>query len=230
MLILKVDIRSYTWLWPSSDPHAETATTALARWISSFGSMSRLVSDQGSHFNSQLVAQLADETRKKQHFTTVYCPWANGIVESLCKEVLRTFKTLLSERRRTSSKWPGILQSIKSTLNQSALELMGKRHCIRIMEHANEYLYGRWCYGLLVRPQSIAQLSQHALISAARAREVAILSRSRLHLKIWIAKWQKKTFVEARAHRKDTRADKNDARRLFDRWFRHVVFDYRTMT
>lgn len=54
----------------------------------------------------------------------------------------------------------------------------GQRHCILIVAVPMQVCTGRRPDGLLVCLQSFAQLSQHALISAARRREVAKVSWS----------------------------------------------------
>jgi hypothetical protein len=53
------------------------------------------------------------------HFMTPYCPQSNDTVETVCKDVLRACRALLSEFRMSEQDWPHILPLLQSTLNQS---------------------------------------------------------------------------------------------------------------
>lgn len=47
LLILRDDVSGYVWLWPSEHASSEAAAEALATWMTSFGAMEWIVSDQG---------------------------------------------------------------------------------------------------------------------------------------------------------------------------------------
>lgn len=175
ILILKDDLTSFTWLFASSSPDAETATNAIARWISTFGSMDWLVSDQGSHFTANVTKQLANEAHVRQHFTTAYCPWANGTIERLCKEVLRTARALLSEWRMPPTQWPSIVNCMQLIINQSPLERLGQDHGASTWRTPLQVFTGREPRLMLVRPEPISELSRHEPMEVAKAREVAKL-------------------------------------------------------
>ena len=97
VLLIKDDLSSYIWIWPTAETTAECASDALCTWMGSFGCMEWLVSDRGSQFKNELMKSLTDELRIRHHFTTAYSPWANGSVERVCREVLRACKALSSE-------------------------------------------------------------------------------------------------------------------------------------
>lgn len=58
--------------------------------------MDWLISDQGLHFISSLMKNLTQKEHARDYITTAYCPWENGTVEKLCKEVLSVTNALLS--------------------------------------------------------------------------------------------------------------------------------------
>lgn len=125
-VLLIPDIHSgYVWLWPTVSTTSEEPVDALIRWIGSFGTMEWFVSDQGSHFKNQLVAQLTSELRVHHHFTTDYSPWANGSVERVCREVLRAAKALCSEWKLAPRDWPEVTECVQSVLNHAPLRRLG---------------------------------------------------------------------------------------------------------
>lgn len=105
ILVLRDDLSSYVWLWPAEAATSECAVDALAMWISSFGSMEWLVSDQGSHFKNELLTGLCQEFHIDHHFTTAYSLRANGSVERVFRELIRAWQALLGERRPAPKDW-----------------------------------------------------------------------------------------------------------------------------
>ena len=88
VLLIRDDLSGYVWLWPTEEANAACAAEALCVWLGVFGCMDWIVSDQGSHFKNMLIKSLTEESRVHHHFTTAYCPWSNGSVERICREVL----------------------------------------------------------------------------------------------------------------------------------------------
>ena len=127
ILLIRDDHSSYVWLWPTEAANADTAADALCVWLGVFGGMEWLVSDQGSHFKNQVIQKLTDETRINHHFTTAYCPWANGSVERICREVLRACRALLGEWKLGPTHWPAVTEAIQSVLNHAPLKTLGLR-------------------------------------------------------------------------------------------------------
>lgn len=62
----------------------------------------------------------------RHHFTTAYCPWANGTIERLCKKTLRNVHALLSERKMPTTGWPSIVDTLQKAIYQSPLQRLGK--------------------------------------------------------------------------------------------------------
>jgi hypothetical protein len=53
------------------------------------------------------------------HFTTAYCPWANGTVEAVCKQTIRAARAMLPEMHLAPQDWPCFLPAIQAVLNNS---------------------------------------------------------------------------------------------------------------
>jgi transposase InsO family protein len=116
--IIKEDISGYIWLIPCKKPTAEVVVDALTNWFSTFGVAKVWVSDQGSHFRNQVVDRLRQTLRVKHRFTQPYCAWSNGIVERVCREVLRLLRALYSEEPgRSLNDWPKLVKLCQLILN-----------------------------------------------------------------------------------------------------------------
>lgn len=127
LLVIRDDLSSYVWLWPTESATSEAAADALTTWIAVFGTMDWIVSDQGSHFKNRLIKELTEELMVKQHFTTAYSPWANGSVERVCREVLRACRAVLLEFRLAQKDWPAVTECVQSVINQAPLKRLGLR-------------------------------------------------------------------------------------------------------
>lgn len=173
LLVLKDDLSSYTWLLPSHAPDAESAANALEKWIAAFGSMSWIVSDRGSHFSARMIDSLTTEAKVRHHFTTAYCPWANGSVERLCKEVLRASKALLSEWKLPAKKWPSIVSCVQSVINQAPVERLGKSDDGGTWRTPMQVFTGRKPAGILLRPVTIEEVADGESLAIERALQVA---------------------------------------------------------
>lgn len=103
-LELKDNLKAYSWLLPYAHSDSKASTNGLTKWITSLGCMIWLVSDRGPHFTASIIKNIVEDVGINQHLTTAYCPWANGTVERLCKEVLRTGNDLLLEWKLPPSK------------------------------------------------------------------------------------------------------------------------------
>ena len=98
VLIVKDDFISYIWLISCCAANAETTVNFLIKWFSAFGTVPQLVSDRGSHFNNEVLRGLREKTHGSHHFTLPYCPWTNGTVEVVSRELIRAMHALPSER------------------------------------------------------------------------------------------------------------------------------------
>ena len=125
VLVMKDDHSGYVWLKPTTEATAEATAEHLINWFSSFGVVEQWVSDCGTHFKNELVKLLRERVKAEHHFTLAYCPWSNGTVEVVCRELLRATRALLSEYQLPMTSWPQVLPIVQSVLNNSMLKRLG---------------------------------------------------------------------------------------------------------
>jgi hypothetical protein len=58
---------------------------------------------------------------------TTNCPWSNCTIESGCKQVIRAFRTVLSELKMYADEWPAVVNLVQSVLKNSILTSLNKR-------------------------------------------------------------------------------------------------------
>jgi uncharacterized protein YueI len=92
-----------------------------------FGVVLLWISDKGSHFKNKLVRQAHEELKAKHHFTTADSPWSNGTIESACKQVIRAFRTVLSDQKMYKEEWPEVDNLVQGALNNSLSTRLNKR-------------------------------------------------------------------------------------------------------
>lgn len=127
VLILKDDLSSYTWLYACDAADAETTANALIDWFAAFSPVPQWVSDQGTHFKNEIITLLKSKFRSMHHFTLPYCPWSNGTVEVVCRELQRALRALLSEFNLPFRFWPDVLPIVQSVLNTTSVPRLGNR-------------------------------------------------------------------------------------------------------
>lgn len=80
LLIIKENLSSFIWMWPTENTTAASAAEALCVSIGVFRATQWLVSDQSSQLKYRLISELMKELQTKHQFTTAYSPLANGSV------------------------------------------------------------------------------------------------------------------------------------------------------
>ena len=96
----------------------KTITDALVQYFCRVGIPEELVSDQGSNFISNLMAQLYDQLRITKIQTSVYHPEANGQVERFNSTLKQTHKKFVRERVKNRDTFLPYLPTKKSLENQ----------------------------------------------------------------------------------------------------------------
>ncbi len=106
ILILNGDFSGYVCLRPCKEADAETTAIDLNEYFNSFIPVLQWFSDQGRYFCNKVMQTLASSLEVKHRFSTVYAPWSNSTVESVCKEVLRVIHAFNSETLSLEADWP----------------------------------------------------------------------------------------------------------------------------
>lgn len=101
---------------PLKDMTADTVVTALFdHWISHYGTPIKIITDQGSQFESQLFKALANFIGAQKARTTIYHPQSNGLVE-------RFHRTLKTALMCSPKPWIDILSTVMLGLRTSFKE------------------------------------------------------------------------------------------------------------
>ncbi|ETV79142.1 hypothetical protein H257_07229 [Aphanomyces astaci] len=102
LFVIKCDASKLVWLFPSMEATAVFTKDCLLQWLAVFGVCYEWVSDQASH----------------HHFTTARCPWANGTVEVVMRQLQLLFRACLSEWRMATTHWNEIHVVVILIMNQ----------------------------------------------------------------------------------------------------------------
>jgi hypothetical protein len=94
LLVMKDDASKYVLLWEAEVATSAVVVRGLLHWFSLFGIARTWVTDQGSHFKNEVIADLQHCLGAQHHFTTARCPWANGTIENAVKQVIRVFQSV----------------------------------------------------------------------------------------------------------------------------------------
>jgi len=126
-LVIEDDFSGYLWLVATASADAETAASALSRWIRTFTAMSVWVSDQASHFKNKVMRSLGTLHNIQHKFTVAYSPWVNGTVESCMRVVLAACRALSSEMKLGPQDWPKVIGIVQTVLNEAPLQRLGTK-------------------------------------------------------------------------------------------------------
>nr|CCA17015.1 PREDICTED: similar to OSJNBa0011F23.1 putative [Albugo laibachii Nc14] len=125
VLVLKGRMSGFCELVPTTMANTDVTVHAILDWFIRYGLVSVWVSDRGSHFKNEVMAKLCKLLGTQHHFVTAYCPWANGSVEVLNRQLLKTMRSLLSERKLKFKNWPVLLPFYQSAVNQVPSSRLG---------------------------------------------------------------------------------------------------------
>eukprot|EP00644_Phytophthora_capsici_P017878 jgi/Phyca11/126394/e_gw1.62.241.1 len=88
ILALKDHATHYCELVVADSAESPVVVEALLDWHSRYGVPPSWVSDQGTHFKNEVVAELSRRLRTQQTFTPAYSPWVNGSIERINRDIL----------------------------------------------------------------------------------------------------------------------------------------------
>lgn len=70
---------------------------------------------------------LHERLHVNHYFTHPYCPWSNGTVEVVCRELQRVLRALQSELKLPRTEWPRLIPLVTYALNNQKLERLAGR-------------------------------------------------------------------------------------------------------
>jgi len=116
-LIVMIDcFARYVKLYPVKSTEAVHAVKALLQWIGTFGCPSQLLSDNGSQYVNNLIAEFTKIVGTEHVTTMAYSKEENAIVERVNKEVLRHLRAILFEKG-LKDKWSLIYPLVERIIN-----------------------------------------------------------------------------------------------------------------
>ena len=117
--MLRDDHSGNCWFFAFPGTIAGNAATAIIDWSAVFGVPDALMSDGPRHFPNETMRLIAKGLRVPYHFTLPYCPWSNGAIERLGKELLRIARAVTAELQMDFDEWPDILPLLQSAINNA---------------------------------------------------------------------------------------------------------------
>uniref|UniRef100_H3GV27 Integrase catalytic domain-containing protein n=1 Tax=Phytophthora ramorum TaxID=164328 RepID=H3GV27_PHYRM len=125
VLVLKDKLTHYCELVACDSPTSAVAATAMIDWYKRFGMLQIWMSDQGTHFKNELMAELSQRLKGVQTFVPVYTPWVNGTVERLNRDILHVVRALLLEMQLDTKNWEYLLPVVQANLNHTPVLSLG---------------------------------------------------------------------------------------------------------
>jgi hypothetical protein len=122
VLVMKDGLSHFVELVGCATTSSGVAVEALLDWFKRFGIVPTWVSDQPTHFRNAVIAALTRKLKSCHHFVTAYCPWANGSVERVNRELGTLFRAILAEFKMPFEHWPQVLPILQYVLNQTPVE------------------------------------------------------------------------------------------------------------
>ena len=104
VLVLMDDVSRFVWLEEAVSCSMEVAVRSVLKWWASFGVPKAFTSDGGTRFTGQVMQMVSSRLGVVHHFGVANVSWSHGTVERMIREVVKTFRAVLSERRRPSER------------------------------------------------------------------------------------------------------------------------------
>jgi transposase InsO family protein len=132
VLVIKDDYSHLVHLEVTASPDAATTARALTKWFSEYRVAEIWISDQGTHFKNETMKQLQTLLRTNHHFVTAYCPWANGTVERVNRDLLAVLRALLHETKKKLEEWPDLIPVVQFVLNHTEVKSLGNHAPVEV--------------------------------------------------------------------------------------------------
>jgi len=111
------DLSNFTWMEPTGACTARLTAHHLLNWCKTLGVPDVWVSDTATHFKNTIMAELEQALGVERRFTVANSPWSNGTCERMMREIVRTLKAVLQERRGSVRDWVDLVPAVQWALN-----------------------------------------------------------------------------------------------------------------
>eukprot|EP00924_Labyrinthula_sp_SR-Ha-C_P007832 maker-scaffold_28-snap-gene-4.89-mRNA-1 protein AED:0.31 eAED:0.33 QI:0/0/0/1/1/1/2/0/580 len=121
ILVILEDVSRKVLLIEDPSPCAAVVVRALVMWRGLIGlpPTFTLVSDNGSHFNNEVLKTFESRFPAEHKLSIVYSPWSNGSIEAMNRFVLRVLRQLYSCYMIEKEKWSELLPQVMNVINNS---------------------------------------------------------------------------------------------------------------
>ncbi|KAG2786225.1 hypothetical protein PC129_g20613 [Phytophthora cactorum] len=127
VLVLKDHASHYCNLVVVDTADSAVSVEALLMWHARFGPPPVWTSDQGSQFKNEVVSKLSRRLWTAQQFTPVNCPWINGSVERVNRDILQVIRTVILEYKINRRDWLYLMPSVQASINHTAVRSLANR-------------------------------------------------------------------------------------------------------
>ena len=118
---------------PTFAPLAVPACRAMLWWASRFGIPEWLISDGGSHFANHALRLVNEKLGVQHHVTLAHCPWSNGAIEVVGKQLLRALRLILSEFKMNLDEWEEAMPVVQYVVNHILRKRLGNRCAVHVI-------------------------------------------------------------------------------------------------
>lgn len=112
-------------LYPIADTSAKAAARAILQHVGRYGVSSKYLTDNGSQYANELLAELKTLLRTEHEFTVPYSKEENAIVERVNKEVMRHLRAIIFDSRIINTWSHDYLPLVMRILNTAEKETTG---------------------------------------------------------------------------------------------------------
>jgi hypothetical protein len=132
LLVIRDGFSRFVMIFPCEKADSERAVRCILEWIGIFGVPEKFFSDNGPHFRNTVMRELARRLNTVHDFSTVYCAWANGLIERVLRDIKALIKIFLHELKMDRDKWPQLCVNILMALNHRPSDSLGGRTPVEV--------------------------------------------------------------------------------------------------
>ena len=119
VLVIVDNFSRLVHFYPSHDMSAATVVSALLDWFTHYGICRVWTSDRGTHFFNDVMRALAKQLRVEHHFTAIYAPWSNGVVERVNRELREALSAVMLDSLARDEDWEYFIPAVTHALNSA---------------------------------------------------------------------------------------------------------------
>ncbi|OWZ08102.1 hypothetical protein PHMEG_00019407 [Phytophthora megakarya] len=127
LLVLKDHATHFVELTVCDSANSTATVEAILSWHSRYGVPPIWVSDNGSHFKNEVMSELRRRLKTQQQFTPAYCPWINGSIERVNRDILQVLRAMILEYKISTRDWIYLIPMVQSSLNHTPVPSLASK-------------------------------------------------------------------------------------------------------